>query len=434
MHKYAKGKIVHYYRMSKRVTRSMNANGLEDNRVEGVISSPIQRQSGPSRPPVQHTHLEVNIAEEMERCMRNALPGMLEHIQNATLKMVEARLKHKDPSENETHEDKESTKNESRSHEESNGEAHSNHKEVKKPDNKGCSYKSFTNTRPSIFEGKNGPLEAMNWLDEMESCFLTCHCAPSDMSQFASTMFKSNALHWWKSVRATRGLANTTSLSWDEFKGLMSERYFSPLQMRILESEFLRLEQGSMTVEKYVETFIEKSRFAEHQVDTEKRKVDRFVDGLRRDLRRLVGMSKPKTFQEAVELATLAEKDSYVPDVPNKKVKRKDTNVDLNECKKVRVSEEKISTSIGCATCGKPHHGECRYGKGVCFSCGKSGHMSKECKTKLTCYSCGVAGHRSTECPNKDLAQPKLLEGPNGKKPEIPKAKGRVFQMNAEEA
>ncbi|XP_024992443.1 zinc finger protein GIS2-like [Cynara cardunculus var. scolymus] len=143
-------------------------------------------------------------------------------------------------------------------------------------------------------------------------------------------------------------------------------------------------------------------------------------------------MSKPKTFQEAVELVTLAEKDSYVPDASNKILKRKAVNV--NESKKIRVSEENIRTSTACVTCGKFHHGECMYGKRVCFSCGQPGHMSKECKTRFTCYSCGAVGHRSNECPKKDLVQPKLLERPNGKKPEVPKTKGRVFQMTAEEA
>ncbi|XP_024990690.1 histone H2A.Z-specific chaperone CHZ1-like [Cynara cardunculus var. scolymus] len=122
--------------MSKRVTRSMNANGHEDNRVEGMTSTPTRSRSGPSRPLIQPTQPEVNIAEEMARCVRTALPGMLEQIQTATLKMVEDRLKHNRPSKNETYEIKESTNNESLNHEESNGEAHSDNKEVKKPVNK----------------------------------------------------------------------------------------------------------------------------------------------------------------------------------------------------------------------------------------------------------------------------------------------------------
>ncbi|XP_024962356.1 uncharacterized protein LOC112502633 [Cynara cardunculus var. scolymus] len=215
----------------------------------------------------------------------------------------------------------------------------------------------------------------MNWLDEMESCFLTCHCAPNDMVQFASTKFKSNALQWWKSIRATRGLSGTTSLTWEEFKELMSEKFFSTLQLRILESEFLQLEQGSMTVEKYVEIFIEKSRFVEHQVNTEMRKVNLFVDGLNRELRRLVGMSKPTTFQDAVELATLAEKDSYVPDASKK---RKINQTGPGKFKRTQVFGGKSGELTACATCGRNHPGECRFGKGVCFTYGKPGHMSKE--------------------------------------------------------
>ncbi|XP_024965993.1 uncharacterized protein LOC112506204 [Cynara cardunculus var. scolymus] len=123
------------------------------------------------------------------------------------------------------------------------------------------------------------------------------------------------------------------------------------------------------------------------------RKVNRFVDGLKRELRRLVGMSKPTTFQDAVELATLAEKDSYVLDASKK-----------------------------------------RYGKRVCFTCGKPEHMSKECKARPICYSCGDPGHRQRECPKKKIEPPRLLGGSSGKKPDAPKVKGRVFQMTAEEA
>ena len=35
-----------------------------------------------------------------------------------------------------------------------------------------------------------------------------------------------------------------------------------------------------------------------------------------------------------------------------------------------------------CAKCGRPHTRECRHDTKPCFSCGKSGHMGKDCPQK----------------------------------------------------
>ncbi|XP_024974770.1 DNA-binding protein HEXBP-like [Cynara cardunculus var. scolymus] len=151
------------------------------------------------------------------------------------------------------------------------------------------------------------------------------------------------------------------------------------------------------------------------------RKVNRFVDGLKRELRRLVGMSKPTTFQDAVELATLAEKDSYVPDASKK---RKINQAGTEKFKRTQVVGGKSGAITACATCGRNHPGECRYGKGVCFTCGKPWHMSRECKARPICYSCGDPGHRQRECSKKNTEPPRLLGGSSGKKPDAPKGKG----------
>ena len=47
----------------------------------------------------------------------------------------------------------------------------------------------------------------------------------------------------------------------------------------------------------------------------------------------------------------LLKKESYVPNVSIKKLKRKIDYVDLNESKKVQASEEKVRTLIACVTC-----------------------------------------------------------------------------------
>ena len=77
------------------------------------------------------------------------------------------------------------------------------------------------------------------------------------------------------------------------------------------------------------------------------------------------------------------------------------------------------------------------------FLCGKSGHYGKDCKAHLNvCFRCNKPGHRMAECPEAtgDSGRPawqpplRITEGEKGKKPEVPKPRGRAFQMTVEEA
>ncbi|XP_061363194.1 uncharacterized protein LOC133306829 [Gastrolobium bilobum] len=58
-----------------------------------------------------------------------------------------------------------------------------------------------------------------------------------------------------------------------------------------------------------------------------------------------------------------------------------------------------------CPRCKKNHAGECLAGKGVCFKCGKPGHMLKQCPQNRS--------HNSSNQPT---------------------ARGRVFTLNGQEA
>nr|KAJ0193770.1 hypothetical protein LSAT_V11C800429260 [Lactuca sativa] len=70
-----------------------------------------------------------------------------------------------------------------------------------------------------------------------------------------------------------------------------------------LEEEFLRLEQGNMTVREYTTKFTEKARFAEFYISTEERRVARYIWGLRIAIREFVQIQKPGTFQFVVDAA-----------------------------------------------------------------------------------------------------------------------------------
>jgi hypothetical protein len=62
----------------------------------------------------------------------------------------------------------------------------------------------------------------------------------------------------------------------------------------------------------------------------------------------------------------------------------------------------------------------------TCYACGKTGHMSKDCRSKnkvrreinnntertVTYYACNKTGHYSKECPNRARRQINSIEGP----------------------
>ncbi|KAJ9561701.1 hypothetical protein OSB04_006861 [Centaurea solstitialis] len=268
---------------------------------------------------------------------------------------------------------------------------------------KGCSFKTFTTCKPPTYNGERDPILAMKWIREMELAFDTCNCAEEDKVVFAISMLKSNAIFWWDGEAGPRGSKAARETTWERFVERFKMQFCPLAATNKLEEDFMKLEQGCKTVQEYTSSFIEKARFAEIYIPTEARRIERYIWGLRANIRDLVLNMHHGTFQSAVDATenTEREKMRKLGDRSGEKRRWEGSNFDSKKPRALRFEPRGAPTGSGraCPKCHKTHRGECLADSKACYRCGSLSHYSKDCQGIRKCYVCGSLDHLKLDCP-----------------------------------
>jgi hypothetical protein len=112
------------------------------------------------------------------------------------------------------------------------------------------------------------------------------------------------AADWWETYRNTDFNAN--AFSWNEWKTCFRTHYMPHSTLK-LKKEFSNMNQGSMTVNEYLNQFIQLSRYAIDDVNTNEKKQDMFLKGLNDEIQfQLLNTDYPD-FHHLVDKAIIIE-------------------------------------------------------------------------------------------------------------------------------
>ncbi|GKA29303.1 reverse transcriptase domain-containing protein [Tanacetum coccineum] len=294
-----------------------------------------------------------------------------------------------------------------------------------------CTYQDFMKCQPLYFKGTEGVVELTQWFERMETVFRISNCSVDNQIKFSTCTLLAGALTWWNSHVRIVGQDVAYAMTWTDLRKKMTDKYCPRNEMKKLEVELWNLKVKGTDVTGYNQRFQELALLCVRMFPEESDKVERYVGGLPDMIQGSVVASKPKTMQEATEMASeLMDKKINTIAERQAENKRKFENTSRNNQNQQRQENKRQNTGRAytagsgdnksytgskplCPKCNYHHNGPCAP---KCYKCNKFGHLGRNCRSSAsvnpgsnqrgsgtgqgpTCFECGVRGHFKTDCP-----------------------------------
>jgi hypothetical protein len=161
--------------------------------------------------------------------------------------------------------------------------------------------------KPPTFEEAKEPLAADAWIRAIEAKFsvFTLPCSEERKASFAALQLCGAALIWWENFKTMIPVGHR--ITWAEFKRAFKEHHITKGLMDRNMKELLARKQGSDTVYEYAKKFNALCQYGGHHVDSDAKKIERFRDGLHRDLYERLNLYEPNSYQDRVNKAISQE-------------------------------------------------------------------------------------------------------------------------------
>jgi hypothetical protein len=148
-------------------------------------------------------------------------------------------------------------------------------------------------------------MEAEDWLKGVEKKLMIAQCKDREKVLFPTHQLYRTAANWWETYYNTH--VNIDTITWNEFKAHFRTHYVPRGTMKLKKKEFADPKQGGMIVNEYLNSFIQLSRYAPDDINTDEKKQDMFLNGLNDDIQFQLLNTGYTDFQHMVDKAIVIE-------------------------------------------------------------------------------------------------------------------------------
>ncbi|GJW87178.1 putative reverse transcriptase domain-containing protein [Tanacetum coccineum] len=250
-----------------------------------------------------------------------------------------------------------------------------------------CTYPDFMKCQPLNFKGTEGVVELTQWIEKMETVFRISNCSVENQIKFSTCTLLGNALTWWNSHVRTVGNDIAYAMTWTELKKKITDKYCPRTEIKKLKVELWELKVKGTDVIGYNQRFQELALLCGRMFPEESDKIEKYVGGLPDMIYGSVVASKPKTIQEATEMA-IEVMDKRIRTFADRQTENK-RNLDNNQQPQQHHQNKRQNTGMAYAAGtiekkqyrgSKPLCSKCNYHHdGLCApKCNKVGHFARD--------------------------------------------------------
>jgi hypothetical protein len=136
----------------------------------------------------------------------------------------------------------------------------------------------------------------------------------------ASHQLSGPVADWWDAY--VEAHEEPESINWLEFRAAFHAHHVPQRVIKLKQKEFQDLKEGSMSVNEYVTKFTQLSRYAPHEVDTDEKKQECFLNGLNDGLAYALEARDFENFQGMVKKALVLENHRGIMECKRKLVRQ----------------------------------------------------------------------------------------------------------------